>query len=112
MPDQMALEEPCNAWWLTLNHGEKGHKSIEMVREKKREGKLSSRQFQEQCQVCSAWLNSGELAVLSNFSYVHCLPVLTFISACAKFIRLSSYNSSPILMALKGSAKGHGLTQQ
>lgn len=117
----MALEEPCNAWWLTVNHGEEGHKGIEMVREK-REGKLSSRQFQKQCQVCSAQLNSGELALLSIlsaalfFPSVHCPPLLTSISACVKFIRLPSvcaaHNGSPILLALKGSAKGPGLTPQ
>lgn len=118
----MAQEEACNAWWLTVNHGEEGHKGTEMVREKQREGKLSSRQFQEQCQVCSARLNSGELAALSIlsaalfFPSVHCPPLLTSISASAKFIRLPSvcaaHNGSPILLALKGSAKRPGLTQQ
>lgn len=111
-----------NAWWLTVNHGKEGHKGIEMVREKWREGKLSSRQFQEQCQVCSARLNSRELAALSIlsavlfFPHVHCPLLLTSISACAKFIRLLSvcaaHNGSSILLALKGSAKGPGLTQQ
>lgn len=122
MPDQMALEEPYNAWWLTVNHGEEGHKGAEMVREKWREGKLSSRQYQEQCQVCSAQLNSGELAALSIlsaalfFPSAHCPLLLTSISACAKFIRLPSvcvaHNGSPILLALEGSAKGPGLAQQ
>lgn len=117
--DQMTLEEPHNAWRLTVNHGDEGQKGTEMVKE---EQWGSCPLGSSKNNVRFVQLNFRELAALSIlsaallFPCVHCPLLLTSISACAKFIRLPSvcaaHNGSPILLALKRSAKRPGLTQQ
>lgn len=63
-----------------------------------------------------SWQLCPSFPQLYSFPSVHCPLLLTSISACAKFIRLPSvcaaHKGSPILLALEGSAKGPGLTQQ